>query len=66
MPRLMLTVEDAADWLSVGRTTMYALISAGDIQSVTIGRLRRIPLLSLEEYVSRLMHKNDTDLSAAA
>ena len=28
---------------SIGRTTMYSLVSAGVIKSVTIGQLRRIP-----------------------
>ena len=34
---------------------MYSLISAGSIQSVTIGRLRRIPSECLEEYVAGLL-----------
>ncbi|MCA1695185.1 MAG: helix-turn-helix domain-containing protein, partial [Actinobacteria bacterium] len=37
----LLTVEDAARRLSVGRTTMYALLKDGQINSVRIGRLRR-------------------------
>ena len=37
---LLLTVEEAAQRLSIGRTTMYSLVSTGVIKSVTIGRLR--------------------------
>jgi excisionase family DNA binding protein len=38
--RVLLTVEAAAKQLSIGRTTMYALIKAGHIATVRIGQLR--------------------------
>ncbi|MFE2721885.1 helix-turn-helix domain-containing protein [Kitasatospora sp. NPDC059327] len=47
-----LTVEEAARRLSIGRTTMYALVASGEVQSVTIGRLRRVPAEALQEYVA--------------
>ena len=47
-----LTVEEAARRLSVGRTTMYALLASGEIPSVFIGRLRRIPAEALSNYVA--------------
>jgi excisionase family DNA binding protein len=47
-----LTVEEAARRLGVGRTTMYALLASGEIPSVTIGRLRRIPAEALSVYVA--------------
>lgn len=47
-----LTVEEAARRLGVGRTTMYALLASGEIPSVTIGRLRRIPAEALNVYVA--------------
>jgi excisionase family DNA binding protein len=62
---LLLTVEDAAQRLSIGRTTMYSLISAGAIQSVTIGRLRRIPAECLEEYVAGLRTSGQPESAAA-
>lgn len=52
--RALLTVEEAARRLAVGRTTLYALIGAGAIDSVKIGRLRRVPADALTGYVSRL------------
>jgi len=52
---LLLTVEEAARRLKIGRTQMYSLITSGEVQSVTIGRLRRVPAESLTAYVSRLM-----------
>jgi excisionase family DNA binding protein len=52
--RLVLTVEEAADRLGIGRTLMYALITTGEVESVRIGRLRRIPAAALENYVKGL------------
>jgi excisionase family DNA binding protein len=37
----VLTVEEAAQRLRIGRTLTHALIAAGDVESVRIGRLRR-------------------------
>ncbi|WP_329097474.1 helix-turn-helix domain-containing protein [Actinomadura citrea] len=52
---LLLTVEEAARRLKIGRTQMYSLITSGEVQSVTIGRLRRVPAECLTAYVSGLM-----------
>ena len=54
--RLVLTVEEAAECLGIGRTLMYALITGGQVESVRIGRLRRVPADALERYVSTLRH----------
>ena len=53
--RTLLTVEAAAQRLSIGRTTMYALLRSGAIESVHIGRLRRVPPSALTAYVARLV-----------
>ena len=53
-PTVLLTVEEAARQLRVGRTTMYALLRQGDIPSVRIGQLRRVRADSLREYVNQL------------
>lgn len=52
--RVLLTVEAAARQLSVGRTTMYALIKSGEIFSVRVGHLRRVPAEALTTYVQQL------------
>ena len=52
--RLLLTPEEAADLLRVGRTTIYALIKAGDLHPVHIGRSCRLSRAELERYVRRL------------
>jgi excisionase family DNA binding protein len=62
---LLLTVEEAAQRLSIGRTTMYSLVSTGAIESVTIGRLRRVPSECLEKYVSSLRANGKPESAAA-
>ena len=42
VPRLLLTVEEAAKRLGICRSNMFKLIRNGDVESVRIGRLRRI------------------------
>ncbi len=51
---VLLTVEEAAERLRIGRTSMYRLVSTGTVESVTVGRLRRVPAECLAEYVARL------------
>jgi excisionase family DNA binding protein len=50
---LLLTMIEAARVLSIGRTTMYELAAAGEIEVVHIGRSARVPVGALEEYVDR-------------
>ena len=52
--RLLLTPEEAAEVLRVGRTTVYALMKGGDLRAVHIGRSCRISQAELDRYVRRL------------
>jgi excisionase family DNA binding protein len=52
--KLLLTAEEAAAMLSIGRTRVYELIAQGQLSSVRIGTSRRIPLLALERFVYEL------------
>jgi excisionase family DNA binding protein len=63
--KLLLTVEEAADRLGIGRTLAYALVKAGEIDSVQIGRLRRIPLGALDDFLTRLRAATDAARPAA-
>ena len=51
---LLLTPEEAALVLRVGRTTIYALIKAGDLRPIHIGRSCRLSRAELERYIRRL------------
>lgn len=59
-PRTLFTVQEAADQLGIGKTTAYALVRSGDLESVRIGRLRRIPASAISSYAARLVAKNRT------
>ena len=51
--KVLLTVEEAANAMSLGRTLVYDLVMRGHIASIKVGRTRRIPVSALHEYVSR-------------
>jgi excisionase family DNA binding protein len=57
----LLTVEEAARRLSLGRTTVYALLKTGEITSVRVGRLRRIPAEALDTYTAHLVAEQGVD-----
>jgi len=45
------TVQEAADTLKLGVSTLYALMAEGAVSSVRIGRARRIPYQALEAFL---------------
>ncbi len=61
--RLLLTPGEAAQMLRIGRTTIYALMKAGELRPVHIGRSCRLSLAELERYVDRL-HRPPTPPTA--
>jgi excisionase family DNA binding protein len=52
--RMLLTVDEAARVICIGRSLMYELIAQGAIKTVRVGRLRRIRPEALAEYVASL------------
>jgi excisionase family DNA binding protein len=55
LAKLLLTPEEAAVMLSVGRTRVYELIGSGQLAAVRIGASRRIPLQELQRFVDQLL-----------
>ena len=53
--RVLLTVEEAAELLGIGRTMAFALVRTGELESVQIGRLRRIRRAALDDFADRLV-----------
>ncbi|WP_235978438.1 excisionase family DNA-binding protein [Streptomyces lycii] len=49
---VLLTVEEAARRLSVGRTVCFRLIRSGELESITVGGLRRVPADAVPEFVN--------------
>ena len=54
MEKLLLTPEDAADLLSIGRSKLYELLGDGRLASVRIEGSRRVPMSALVEFVETL------------
>lgn len=65
LEKLLLTIEEAADVLSIGRTKVYELIAKGFLRSVCIDRSRRIPASALMEFVHGLEHGTPVGCIAA-
>ncbi len=54
MHRLLYRPEEGAELLGISRARIFQLIASGAIDSVKIGRARRIPQAALERYVDSL------------
>jgi excisionase family DNA binding protein len=52
--KVLVSVDEAAAMLSVGRTLIYDLLASGDLVSVKIGVARRIPVSALHDFIERL------------
>lgn len=64
--RLLLTVDEAAERLGVGRSLMYELISSGEVASIRVGRLRRIAPEALATFVAALHERGGGPSEPAA
>jgi excisionase family DNA binding protein len=51
--KLLVTVEEAAAMLSLGRTLTWALVRKNELRSIQVGRTRRVVVSSLHEYIER-------------
>ena len=54
VPPLLLTPEQAAAALGLGRSRVYELMADRRLRSVTVGRSRRIPYTSLLDFIAHL------------
>lgn len=52
---VLCSVEEAAAILGIGRTFMFRLVATGAIDSVKIGKRRKIPRTAIDAYVQRLL-----------
>ena len=59
MDELLLSVDEAARRLSVGRSHLYDLLLRGQIESIKLGRSRRIPVAALERFVAERLEAAD-------
>jgi excisionase family DNA binding protein len=57
----LLTVAEAARRLGIGRSHAYIYVLRGELESVKLGKSRRIPTEAVEDFVQRL--RADSDLN---
>ena len=63
---MLITVDEAAMRLSIGRSHIYQQIQRGRLRSVRIGRSRRILERDLDAFVDRLLeHPDRLDMGEA-
>src|SRR4051812_13220455 len=58
-PRILLSVNEAAAALGIGRTLMYELLGSGQVESVFVGRLHRVPAEALAAFVEKLRSERE-------
>lgn len=62
--KLLVTVDEAARRLSIGRSHLYEFLLRGNLRSVRIGRSRRIASRDLEAFMDQLLQ--DSELGSPA
>lgn len=55
--KLLYTIEESSELLSLSRAQLYRLIDRGELSTVTIGASRRITVAQLEAYISGLEYQ---------
>lgn len=53
MEQLLLKPEEASRVLAIGRSKIYELLATGALESIAVGRSRRIPAEALRRWVDR-------------
>ena len=51
-PDRLLSVDEAASMLGLGRSLVYGELGAGRLRSVKVGRRRLVPAAALSEYIA--------------
>jgi excisionase family DNA binding protein len=57
--KLLVSVEEAALLLSLGRSHVYELVQRGDIITLKLGRSRRVPVSALQAFIARQLQEQD-------
>ena len=60
----LLTVAEAARRLGIGRSHAYIYVLRGELESVKLGRSRRVPVEAIEEFVERL--RSEAELTSTS
>ena len=52
LPRMLMSVREAAAALSVGHTQLYHLVMSGELRTIRIGRRRLVAISTLEAFIA--------------
>lgn len=55
--KLVYSVNEAAELLSIGRTLAYSLIRSGELRTLKIGHRRLVARADLDDYIARLQSR---------
>ena len=55
--KLLLSPDETCEVIGVKRSTLFKLLETGDIPSIKVGRLRRIPIVLLRNWITRHMNE---------
>jgi excisionase family DNA binding protein len=53
MEKRLLNVTEAAGILGIGRSVAYVLVMTGELESIKIGRRRKIPVEAIGEFIAK-------------
>ena len=53
MDRLLLRPAEAAEPIGIGRSKVYELLASGDLPSIRIGGVIRVPVTALHAWIER-------------
>lgn len=62
MGETLLTVKQVAARLGIGRTTVYELIGRQEIRTIKIGRARRVPESTLDQWIAQQLHDAEQEI----
>ena len=51
---MLFTAEEVADILHIGRSTVFKLMKQNQLESIRLGRSRRVPIDALQNFVEDL------------
>jgi excisionase family DNA binding protein len=57
-----MTPDEVCAELRIGKSYLWTMLRSGEIQSIKIGKLRRIPRSALDEWLTRQLHKETNEV----
>jgi excisionase family DNA binding protein len=52
MARLLFSIPEAAEMLGLTPKGLWTMVGRRDIETVKVGRLRKVPLLAIDSYIA--------------